>query len=61
MAEAYNCIFQNDAPNGIVVRTHINQLLSVLIPMLRSRDITKMKLDLYLMKNDLSSMITREL
>ena len=61
MAESYYCIHKRDAPNGIVVRTHINQLPSVLIPMLRSREIIKMKLDLYCMKIFLSSMITREL
>ena len=58
MADTYDCLVRNDVHKGIVVRTHINQLLSILIPMLRSREITDMKLDLYRMRNKLLSIPT---
>ena len=47
MADTYDCLVRNDVHKGLVVRTHINRLLAILIPMLRSREITDMKLDLY--------------
>ena len=53
MADTYDCLARNDAHKGLVVRTRINRLLVVLIPMLRSREITNMKLDLYRMRNKL--------
>ena len=61
MAESYFCIHQRDAPNGIVIKTQINQFLSTYFPTLRSKELTKMKRDLYYMKQDLSLMITLEL
>ena len=60
MAESYYCIHKRDAPNGIVVRTQINIFLSTYFPTLRSPELTKMKRDLFYLKNELSLMITLE-
>ena len=55
MVDTYDCLSQNDAHKGFAVRAQINKLLGVLIPMLRSREITCMKLDLYQMRNRLQN------
>ena len=55
MADTYDCLTRDDLYKGYVVRTRINALLDVLIPMLRSREITCMKLDLYHMRNRLQA------
>ena len=53
MADTYDCMARNDAIKGFQVRTQINALLGILIPMLRCREITNMKRDLYRMRNKL--------
>ena len=53
MADTYDCMARNDAHKGFTVRIRINTLLGILIPMLRSREITNIKLDLYRMRNKL--------
>ena len=60
MAESYYSIHKRDAPNGIIIRTQINEFLSYYFPTLRSREITQMKRALFRVKLDLSLMINRE-
>ena len=60
MAESYFCIHKRDAPNGIIIRTQINEFLGYYFLTLRSGSVTKMKRALFRMKLDLSLMINRE-
>ena len=60
MAESYYNIHNRDAPNGIIIRTQINEFLGYYFPTLRSKGITRMKRALFRVKLDLSLMINRE-
>ena len=54
--DTYDCLARNDAHKGFAVRTQINKLLGILIPMLRSREILNMKVNLYTMRNKLQTL-----
>ena len=56
MADTYDCLARNDAQKGFAVWTQINELLSILIPMLRSREILNMKVNLRTMGNKLATL-----
>ena len=53
MVDAYDCLSQNDTHKGFAVRAQINKLLSTLIPMVRSREILNIKVNLHTMGNKL--------
>ena len=60
MAESYYNIHNRDAPNGIIIKTQINEFLSHYFSVLRPGEATRMKRALFRVKLDLSLMINRE-
>ena len=60
MAESYYNIHNRDAPNGIIIKTQINEFLSHYFSTLRPGEVTRMKRALFRVKLDLSLMINRE-
>ena len=60
MAESYFCIHKRDVPNGILMRTQINEFLGYYFHTLRPGSVTKMKRALFRVKLELSLMINRE-
>ena len=56
MADTYDCLSRNDTHKGFVVWTQINKLLSILIPMIGSREILNMKVNLRTMGNKLATL-----
>ena len=56
MADTFDCLSRNDRHKGCVVWTQINKLLSILIPMMGSREILNMKVNLRTMGNKLATL-----
>ena len=56
MTDTQDCLSRNDTHKGFAVWTQINKLLGILIPMLRSREILNMKVNLRTMGNLLAAL-----
>ena len=56
MIDTHDCLSRNDAHKGFAVWTQINKLLSILIPMIGSREILNMKVNLRTMGNKLATL-----
>ena len=50
MLDTCDCVSRSDIQKGYVVWTQINKLLSIIIPMLRTRETLNMKVNLNAMK-----------
>ena len=56
MMDTCDCVTRRDVQKGYVVWTRINKLLSIIIPMLRTRETLNMKVNLNAMKLQLRAL-----